>query len=183
MPTNNSITNIKDYFSRHGGLQRNNRYQVYFENLPAGIGAGDAPNMQALNATIGARAIDAIADNLTGYGPGRAVPRTQKFVGGVFLAFPVTNDNHIMTFYNNWFNLIYAGKKQKKNFTVQYYDDYVKNTNMIVDVLDPNGVVNTKIRFYEVYPLETQPMEFTMMRNNEYTIYQVLMNYREFVYS
>ena len=182
MPTNNSITNIKDYFSRHGGLQRNNRYQVYFENLPSGIGQGNALNIQALNATIGARAIDAIAYNLTGFGYGRAVPRNQKFMGGVFLAFPITNDNHIMKLFDNWFNAIYAGKKQRKNFTVQYYDTLVKNTNMIVDVLDPNGNVNTKIRFYEVYPLETQPIEFSMMENNQYSVYQVLMNYREFVY-
>jgi len=177
----NSITNIKDYFSRHGGLQRSNRYQIYFENLPNGIGIGTSNEMQALNVTIGARAIDAVADNLTGYGPGRAVPRTQKFVGGVFLAFPITNDHHITKLFNNWFNKLYTGKKQGGNFLVNYYDDIVKNTNMVVQILDPNGGVNTTFRFFEVYPLETQPTEYTMMRNNEYAIYQVLMNYREFV--
>jgi len=179
---NNSITNIKDYFSRHGGLQRSNRYQVYFENLPRGIGLGGPTDVQALNVTIGARALDAVADNLTGFGSGRAVPRSQKFVGGVFIAFPVTNDNHILKLFNNWFNTIYSGFRQGGNFTTGFYDDLVKNTNMIVDILDPNGNVNTKIRFYEVYPLETQPMEFTMMKNNEYSIMQVLMNYRDFKY-
>jgi hypothetical protein len=181
---NNSITNIKDYFGAHGGLQRNNRYQVYFENLPSGIGyPGDIKNIQAMNVTIGARAVDAVADNLSGYGPGRAVPRTQKFIGGVYLAFPVTNDNHILKMFNNWFNLLYSGPKSGGSFTVNYYDDYVKKANMVVQILDPNGGINSTVRFYEVYPLETQPLEFTMVRNNEYSIYQVLMNYREFKFN
>lgn len=178
---NNSITNIKDYFSRHGGLQRNNRYQIYFENLPSSIGVGTAQEMQALNVTIGARAIDAVADNLTGYGSGRAVPRTQKFIGGVFLAFPTTNDQHITKMFNRWFNSLYSGNRQGGGFLVKYYDSTVKNVNMVVQLLDPNGGVNTSFRFFEVYPLETQPIEYTMMRNNEYSVYQVLMNYREFV--
>jgi len=177
---NNTITTIKDYFSRHGGLQRNNRYQVYFENLPSSIGLGDSSEIQALNVTLGARAIDAVADNLTGYGPGRAIPRAQKFVGGVFLAFPVTNDNHITKLFNNWFNILYSGYRQGNNFLTNYYDTVVKNTNMVVQLLDPNGDVNTTFKFFEVYPLETQTFEFTMMRNNEYSVYQVLMNYREF---
>ena len=118
-PTTNSITNIKDYFSSHGGIQRNNRYQVYFENLPREIGLGTAKDIQALNVTIGARALDAVADNLTGYGPGRAVPRSQKFIGGVFLAFPVTNDNHILKIFKKWFNNIYSVYKQGNNFLVR----------------------------------------------------------------
>lgn len=182
-PTN-SITTIKDYFERHGGLQRNNRYQVYFENLPNILRYPyDVTNIQALNVTVGARALDAIADSLTGFGSGRAVPRSQKFIGGVFLAFPMTNDNHILKMFNDWFNIFYSGYKTQKNFVVSYYDDFVKNTNMVVQVLDPNGKVNATMRFYEVYPLETQPLEFTMMKNNEYNIFQVLLNYREFIIS
>ena len=37
MPNNNTIYTIKDYFSRHGGLQRANRFDVSFVNLPGGI--------------------------------------------------------------------------------------------------------------------------------------------------
>lgn len=182
---NNSITNIKEYFTRHNGLQRVNRYSISFENIPISISGASLQDddFQPLNVTIGARALDAVADNLSGYGPGRAVPRAQKFIGGVFLAFPLTNDLHIMKMFDAWFNRIHAGYKQGRNFTVDYYDATIKNCNMTVKLLDPNGNANMSIKFFEVYPLETQPIEFTMLENNKYAIYQVLMNYREFVYS
>jgi hypothetical protein len=51
---------------------------------------------------------------------------------------------------------------------------------MEVKLLDPNGGVNKTFTFYEVYPLENIPLELNMLRPNEYLIYQVLMNYREF---
>ena len=182
MPNTNSITNIKDYFSRHSGLQRSNRYSISFENIPLeGVSTLES-DYQALNVTIGARALDAIADNLTGFGPGRAVPRAQKFIGGVFLAFPLTNDLHIMKLFDSWFNKIHAGYRQGRNFTIDYYDDVVRNCNMNVNILNPNGDKNLTIKFYEVYPLETQPLEFTMVKNNEYSVYQVLMNFRDFTY-
>jgi hypothetical protein len=182
---NNSITNIKDYFSRHKGLQRINRYSISFENVPIEPQPGGLleEDFQALNVTIGARALDAVADNLSGFGAGRAVPRSQKFIGGVFLAFPLTNDLHIMKMFDSWFNKIYAGYRQGRNFTVDYYDTVIRNCNMNVKILDPNGNTNMTITFYEVYPLETQPLEFTMLENNKYSIYQVLMNYRDFKYT
>lgn len=180
----NTIIGIKDFFDRHKGLQRNNRYQVSFLNLPSALPAVAADDFQTLGVAMGARAIEGIADNLMGYGPGRVVPRSQKFVGGVLLNFAVTNDNFIMDFFNSWFNLIYSGGRIKGNysapFQLNYYDDIVYNTQMQIKLLDPNGNTNKIFTFYEVFPIENIPLELSMVRTNEYLIYQVLMNYREF---
>jgi hypothetical protein len=177
----NSITNIKSYFSAHNGIQRSNRYQVYFENAPVSY-ITDQTEIQALSATVGVRAMDCVADNLTGYGRGRSVPRAQKFGAGVFLTFPVTNDNHIIRMFDQWFNVMYSGYRQGSNFTTNYYDDTVKNTNMIIQLLDPNGAVNLSMRFFEVFPLETQPIDLSMLENNKFLTYSVLMQYRDFIY-
>lgn len=180
----NTILGIKDYFDRHGGIQRDNRYSLSFLNLPEGIPAVAPTDYQALAVAMGSRAIDGIADNLMGYGAGRIVPRSQKFVGGVLLTFAVTNDNFIIDFFNSWFNLIYSGGRVKGDtsvpFKTNYYDDIVYNTKLQVNVLDLNGNTNRRFTFYEVYPVENIPIQLSMLENNKYMLYQVLLNYREF---
>jgi len=181
----NSINDIKSFFDRHNGLQRNNRFSVSFPSLPQALNKPPAEDFQTLAVAMGARSIDVIADNLIGYGPGRYVPRYQKFVGGVMLNIPVTNDNFIIDFFNQWFNLIYAGGRVKGNETnpyqLSYYNDIIYPSQMHIRLLDPNGNVNRIFKFYEVYPLESLPLELYMEKTNDYLIYKVMMNYREFV--
>jgi len=182
--SNNSILTIKDFFSRHNGLQRSNRFTVSFYNLPPAINIVSPEDFKCAAVAMGSRAIDGIADNLAGYGPGRIVPRYQKFVGGVFLVFPMTNDNFIIDFFNRWFNLIHSGGRITGNYSAPYvtnfYDSVVYNSTMKVNMLDPNGNVNKTFTFYEVYPVENLPFELAMAKPNEFMTYQVLMNYREF---
>lgn len=182
----NSIVNIKDYFDRHKGLQRSNRYSLSFSGLPQSLPQLPEDDIQALAVAMGARAIDSLADNLAGYGSGRAVPRSQRFVPGVMLTFAITNDNFMMDFFNNWFNLIYSGGRIKGNqnapFQLQFYNDIVYNCKLDVKLLDPNGNTNRIYSFYEVYPLEAIPVELNMIESNKYLTYQVLLNYREFTF-
>lgn len=191
MTTTNSILTLKTFLSTHGGLQRPNRFLVTFPNLPPSlttIYADHATNMFAYAVTIGARAIDGVADSLSGYGPGRTVPRSQKFPQGVLLTFPVTTNSWILKFFGNWFNSIYSGGlnavtgtgTNPKPFYVEYYDTLVKNTTMNVSLLDLNGNPCYKYNFSEVYPLETLPLEFNSTNNNSFTLYSVLMMFRDF---
>lgn len=180
----NTITEIKNFFSRHNGLQRDNRYSISFLNLPSALPQVPDQDLYSISFGSGARAIDGIADNLMGYGPGRIIPRSQKFVGGILLTFPLTNDSFLLNFFNNWFNLIYSGGRVKGNynepFMLNYYDNIVANTKMKLKILDPNGNTNRVMTFYEIFPLEALPLEFDMMKQNEYLKYQVMMYYREF---
>jgi len=182
----NSIVNIKNYFDRHKGLQRNNRYSLSFSGLPATLPQLPEDDIQAFAVSMGARAIDSLADNLAGYGSGRAVPRAQRFVPGVMLTFAITNDNFITDFFNNWFNLIYSGGRIKGSlqspFQLSFYNDIIYNSQLKVKLLDPNGNVNRVYTFFEIYPLEAIPVELNMIETNKYMIYQVLLNYREFTF-
>ena len=183
-PNNNSILTIKDFFDRHQGLQRNNRFSMSFFNLPSGLPALPNKDLNPIAITIGSRAIDGIADNLAGYGPGRTVPRSQKFPQGIMLSFPVTNDNFITDFYDAWFNRIYSGGRQQgdysKPFQLSFYDDIIANSQMKIDLLDPNGNINRSFTFFEVYPIESLPLELNMLDTNRYLVYQVLMMFRDF---
>lgn len=185
MSTNkNSIVNVKDFFDRHNGLQRNNRYSISFSGLPTNLPTVTEDDFKVESVAMSARAIDSITDNLAGFGSGRAVPRSQRFVPGVLLNFPVTGDNFIINFFNSWFNLIYSGGRAKGNlttpFVLSYYNDVVYNTSLAVKLLDLNGNMVKQFTFYEVYPLESLPIELTMSQPNKFVTYQVLMNYREF---
>jgi hypothetical protein len=181
---NNSIIGIKDFFSRHRGLQRNNRFSMSFLNLPRKIPQIENFDLNPLSVTISGRAIDGVADNLAGYGLGRTVPRSQKFPEGVMLNFAITNDHQITYFFNEWFNAIYAGGRQKgdytKPFQLSYYDDIIYNTQMNINYLDPNGNINATYEFYEVYPVECLPQEVSMLKNDLYSVYSVLMMFRDF---
>lgn len=180
----NSINDIKSFFDRHKGLQRNNRYSISFPWLPPSLPQIPENDWQTISVAMGARSIDALADNLTGYGPGRFVPRYQKFVGGVMLNIAVTNDNFIVDFFNKWFNLIYSGGRLsgglQNPYRLAYYNELIYPCQMNIKLLDPNGNVNRVFKFFEVYPLESLPFELNMAKPNEYLVYQVLMNFREF---
>jgi len=182
----NTIFEIKNFISRHKGLQRDNRYSVSFLNLPASLGSPPEDDFKVIAVASGARAVDGISDNLMGYGSGRIVPRSQKFVGGILLTFPVTNDNFILDFFNKWFNTIYSGGRIAGNYSmpymVNYYDSVVSPVQMKLKLLDPNGNVNRICTFYEVYPLECLPYEFSMANQNSFLKYQVLLNYREYTF-
>lgn len=191
MANNNSISAIKNYFERHGGLQRSNRFDISFSGLPTVLDSFiDQDQFYPLEAvTIGNRAIEGVADNLSGYGPGRIQPRSQIFANGVLLAFSISNDNHILKLFNKWFNYLYSGGRIATNglnttqkYFVPYYNDAVYPITMKVRLLDPNGNPNSTFTFYEVMPVEQQsPIILDMTKPNTYLIYQVLMNYKDVV--
>ena len=188
MANTNSIIEIKEFFQRHGGMQRSNRFNLSFVNLPAALPKIPLNDFKISAATIGARAIDGAADGLAGYGPGRTIPRSQKFPQGILLTFPVTNDNFIMDFYDKWFNTIYSGGRQRNGdyataFQVAFYDEIVAPVQMKIDLLDLNGNINRTYTFYEVYPIEALPIELSMMEPNKIALYQVLMFYRDFTFT
>lgn len=186
-PNNNSILAIKDFFDRHNGLQRSNRFSLSFLNLPRSLPQLNDNDINPIAVTIGARAIDSVADGLAGYGGGRTIPRSQKFPQGILLSFPVTNDNFIPLFFDKWFNAIYSGGRQRGGFRnafqLEYYDNIVANTSMKLSLLDPNGNPNTTYTFYEIFPLETLTTELNMLKTNDYLTYSVLINFRDFVYT
>jgi len=181
----NSIISIKDYFNRHNGLQRTNRFSLSFNGLPSKISL-KSEDLYPLAVTIGARAIDGIADNLAGYGLGRTVPRSQKFPQGVLVTFHVTNDNFLTQLFDTWFNLIYSGGRQAGSlsapFSLAFYDDIVAKCQMTVNLLDLNGNTNKSFIFNEVFPIETMPLNFNMLKQNEYLTYQVLFMFRDFTF-
>jgi hypothetical protein len=186
MATNNSITYIKDFFDRHNGLQRSNRFTVSFINLPQSLQPPDNTEINPISVTIGARAIDGVADGLAGYGAGRTVPRSQKFPQGLMMSFPITTDHFITSFFDRWFNSLYSGGRQRGNlsqaFQVGFYDELVANTQMKVSLLDLNGDPTYTFTFFEIYPVETLPIELSMLKQNEYSVYSVLMLFRDFTF-
>lgn len=189
IPTN-PITSIKQYFDNHNGLQLANRFRVKFSNLPNAISIGDQSDgyVQAEYMALGPRAINTVQDNLNGYGYGRFVPRNQDLLSGGFgvqLIFPLTNDHHLTKFFDSWFDVFYKGsKKLQQSFTgsylLPYYNLSVKDCSMQVELLNPNGGVNLTYNFYEVFPVETQPIELNMALTDKYLKYAVTFAFREF---
>lgn len=186
MANTNSIINIKNFFDLHGGLQRSNRFSMSLRLPPALPQVLDS-DLYPIAVTIGARAIDGIADNLAGYGLGRTVPRSQKFPQGVLVTFPITNDNFISDFFNSWFNAIYSGGRQRGAINVpyqlSYYDDIILNAEMDINLLDLNGNINRTFTFYEIFPIESLPIELNMIDANKYSTYQVLINFRDYTFT
>jgi hypothetical protein len=193
MPTpTNPITSIKQYFTDHNGLQLANRFKVSFNGLPSGVVLGDDSGgyVQAEYMALGPRAINTVQDNLSGFGQGRFVPRSQDILSGGFgvqLIFPITNDQHLLTFFNNWFNVFYRSPRANSAspsyfgaYVTPYYDRVVKNCTMNIEILNPNGGTNNTLTFFEVFPVETQPIEMSMAFVDKYLKYAVTFGFREF---
>jgi len=188
MPNPNAIQTIKDYFDRHNGLQLSNRFIVNFYNLPSNVWNANGVEIQAEQVILGPRSIFTIQDGLMGFGGGRFVPRSQNLLSagyGAQIVFPVTNDNYILNFFNRWFNNFYPGPRSSTNglrnaFILPYYDDAVYNVVMEVQMLDPNGNPNNVTSFYEVFPIECQPLELNMATSDKYLRYTVLFGFRDY---
>jgi|694.fasta_scaffold117445_3 hypothetical protein len=188
---NNSIQTIKQYFTDRGGLQLSNRFQVSFRNIPTFVtDTVGGPNyvFQAQQIDIGPRALNFVQDNLAGYGYGRFVPRSQQLMAGgngILITFPVTNDNSILEVFNVWFDYFFSNNviEGRKVYMLPYYDRSIKNVEMQIDILDPNGKINSSMNFTEVFPVETQPIFMTMLKNDSYMTYTVLFGYRDFIHN
>jgi hypothetical protein len=183
--TTNSISTIKSYFDRHDGLQLSNRFTVQFFNVPSFSGT---PEIQALSVEMAPRTILNVKDGLQGYGQGRLVPRYQEFLSqGVIITFPITNDNYLFNFFNNWFNFFYSSNYASNTptaggFVLPYYDAAVANTSMQILLLDPNGNINTRMNFTEVFPVESLPFQLAMRSENSYMTYSVTFGFRDVKY-
>jgi hypothetical protein len=192
MPNLNSIYNIKNYFSRHNGLQSLNRFEVSFSDLPAPVAAlEDSEKVYPVQSvTIGNRGMAMIADNLSGFDFGRMAPKHQKLSSELLLIFSISNDNHILKMFNTWFNYLYSGSRMSLNgnatsttnkFFVPYYDEAVKKVVITVKLLNQNGGVNSTFTFYECMPQEINtPTTLDMSKTTEFLTYPVLFRYKEF---
>lgn len=190
--TTNSVQTIKDYFTAHNGLQLQNRFYVRLFNVPSFSGGNvNVPDIHAQEVSIAPRNLETVADQLQGYGVGRFVPRNQKLLSdnsGLLITFPLTNDMFILDFFNRWFNYFYASRfaagiaNNGRNFILPFYDDAVRSTNLQLSILNPNGLINANVIFTEVFPIEAQPLVFTMRNESSYATYTVAFGYRDYSY-
>jgi hypothetical protein len=92
-----------------------------------------------------------------------------------------------LTFFNNWFNVFYRSPRANSAsplyfgaYVTPYYDRVVKNCTMNIEILNPNGGTNNTLTFFEVFPVETQPIEMSMAFVDKYLKYAVTFGFREF---
>jgi hypothetical protein len=172
----NNIENIKTYLDIRQGLQRANRYSVVIKHE---INNVNFLTCYPASISFGARATNYIYDNLQGYGYGRAVPNSSKFVGGIVMTFMVTGDLDILTYFNDWFDSMYS-KTANSTFTVPFYDDAVLGSELYLTYLDLNGNPSPGYSlwtFKEIYPVECMPLELAAKPDSP-LLYQVVLNYR-----
>lgn len=189
----NSIEVIKNYIQSNGGLQRPNRYKVQFLNLSQPIQAlfnGGSVVEKAFfsNAvSFGGRATDVVYDALSGYGYGRMVPKSTRYIGGIVMTVPITGNQWVLRFINRWFDTLYGNSStnayQTNTFTVPYYDDIVRPCKMQVSLLDMNGeqVSGGNYVFSEVYPIEALPIELNEATIDKFLTAQVVFNFRNYI--
>lgn len=189
----NSIEQIKTYVQANSGLQRPNRYKIQFLNLSdpvSGLFDGNGiveSTFFSNSAVFGGRATDVVYDALSGYGFGRMVPKSTRYIGGLVLTLPVTGNQWVLRFINRWFDLLYGNSAvnafSTNTFTVPYYDDIVRSCRLKLSLLDMNGdeVPGGGYVFTEVYPIEAIPIELNMANIDKFLTTQVVFNFRNYV--
>ena len=182
-PNTNSIEHIKQIIDDNLGLQRSNRYAVTCNVGEVGkiIKMPSTFEMYPPTLSFGARAIDYIHDGLPGYGYGRMVPKSGKFIGGVVMTLAVLQNQQPIEWINNWFDYIYGSNKSTSaaniGFTVPYYNNLI-GPSMFIKFLDLNGNQNSQWTLTEFYPVECMPLELSA-KTDQFLTYQIVFNYRE----
>jgi len=174
---NTSISALKEKITASGGLQRANRFLIkfsgnYLPTLFTGNPGGDgAPNTYiAETVLLPDIVINTQADGLAGPGLGRSQPRGISYKDGVLVTFPVFGDYRLPQAFDSWMkNLYYQNPSSgARAWITEYYGVSVKNNQMTLDVLDLNGKSTATYKFYEIFPVEIAPIQFSSLNTNEY---------------
>jgi hypothetical protein len=67
-----------------------------------------------------------------------------------------------------------------KAWVTEYYSNSVKTNEMTLDVLDLNGIATATYRFYEIFPVEIAPIQFSSLNTNEYLKITVRFAFRNY---
>ena len=187
--TNISISALKDKITASGGLQRANRFLIKFngDSVPVFFrntsGSDGAPNTYiAETVLLPDIVMNTQADGLAGPGLGRSQPRGISYKDGVMVTFPVFGDYKLPQAFDNWMKNIYSENPGSgaKTWITYFYDDVVKKNEMTLDVLDLNGKAIATYRFYEIFPVEIAPIQFSSLNTNEYLKITVRFAFRKY---
>jgi hypothetical protein len=184
-----SISALKEKITASGGLQRANRFLIKFagDGVPgfftASPGADGTPKTYiAETVLLPYIVMNTQADGLAGPGLGRSQPRGISYKDGVLVTFPVFGDYRLPQAFDNWMkNLYYQNPSTgAKVWVTEYYSNSVKTNEMTLDVLDLNGIATATYRFYEIFPVEIAPIQFSSLNTNEYLKITVRFAFRNY---
>ena len=189
---NTSISALKDKITASGGLQRANRFLIKFTGPPAwlpaffteSLGTDGAPNTYiAETVLLPDIVMNTQADALSGPGLGRSQPRGISYKDGVLVTFPVFGNYKLPKAFDNWMKNLYSENLSgsgSQTWITSYYDNSVKQNQMTLDVLDLNGNITATYRFYEIFPVEISPIQFSSLNTNEYLKIMVRFAFRKY---
>lgn len=190
--TNISISALKEKITASGGLQRANRFLIKFNGLSGDWGAilnapasGDgAPNTYiAETVLLPDIVLNTQADALSGPGLGRSQPRGLSYKDGVLITFPVFGNYKLPQAFDKWMKNLYNENttgEGAKTWITGFYDSTVKSNQMTLDVLDLNGKAIATYKFYEIFPVEISPIQFSSLNTNEYLKITVRFAFRKY---
>jgi hypothetical protein len=189
---NTSISALKEKITFSGGLQRANRFLVTFtENNLSSIpkfftettsNDGTPKSYVAETVLLPDVVMNTQADSLSGPGLGRSQPRGLSYKDGVLITFPVFGDYELPKAFDNWMKELYSENfgAGAQTWITYYYDDVIKNNQMQVKVIDLNGKIIATYTFYEIFPVEIAPIQFSSLANNEYLKITVRFAFRKY---
>ncbi len=189
---NTSISSLKEKITSSGGLQRANRFLVTFTNnnlssipnfFTEGIGNDGAPNSYIAETVLLPDVVmNTQADALSGPGLGRSQPRGLSYKDGVLITFPIFGDYKLPQAFDNWMKELYRENFDAgaRTWITYYYDDVIKHNEMQLKVLDLNGKITATYTFYEIFPVEIAPIQFSSLANNEYLKITVRFAFRKY---
>ncbi len=187
--TNISISALKEKITDSGGLQRANRFLIKFigDSVPGFFtgtsGSDGAPNTYiAETVLLPDIVMNTQADGLAGPGLGRSQPRGISYKDGVLVTFPVFGNYKLPQAFDKWMKNLYSENTGEgaKTWVTGFYDTTVKNSQMTLDVLDLNGKAIATYRFYEIFPVEIAPIQFSSLNTNEYLKITVRFAFRKY---
>lgn len=187
--TNISISALKEKITASGGLQRANRFLIKFngDSVPGfftqSSGQDGTPKSYiAETVLLPDIVMNTQADGIAGPGLGRSQPRGISYKDGVLITFPVFGDYKLPQAFDIWMKNLYSENMGQgaQTWITGFYDSTVKRNQMTLDVLDLNGKAIATYRFYEIFPVEIAPIQFSSLNTNEYLKITVRFAFRKY---
>jgi hypothetical protein len=180
MPDNpfNSVDHLIETFSRMGGFQKSNRFEVLV-TPPTGLAAPIVPFF-ASSVQIPSHITNYYQDSMAPSGSNIDIPLRRQYDQRFIIDFIVDVNWEVRKFFDSWTDLIFPNQYGSKNALMVNYWNNVTG-NIIINAMTENADYAKQIQLNGAWPGTIIAGQFSNDIPNQYLTLQVDINYRNYI--
>ena len=150
------LNDILSTFHSEDGYAVPNRFEVLITRPQASANENREVSMRCESINLPGRNLNTLTDTNI-YGPTREVVDGVTYADEITMTFQASSGLEERVFFEEWQTLAF----DERTWNVGYYDDYTKQSKVVVTKLDVSGAPIYKLEYTEVFPKSVTAIELS----------------------